>query len=486
MAHIAGRQYDASAPRKSRRQRGVALLLALFILVTLSMLGAAMIVFTQTEMWTTLNYRLATQSRYAAEAGAQQAANWLNQSYTAPTDYTKFVMSGSPLASTTFPVQDSTGHNAIILSADPAVTSNYPVASVQTAFSTALQSQSVAGMTGASYVVSAKLLSMTQGSPPAQLWEITSKGSVAGVRTTQVQVVERIERVAGNSMPMYAAFATSNNCNSLLFSGAVTTDSFNSATGTYAATHTNANANMGTNGSLLASGGITVHGSYQSPLPATKGACPSNSYNYSGTGTFDSGAQQISAVTYPPAPAPTGTSTSASQNVANCSAFASGCSGSAGNIVLAPGTYNALLGSGSANVHLSAGTYNFYSFTFSGSISIVIDSGPVTINFPTASSSPIIASGSWLVNSGGKSTDLRINYGGTGSIPLSGSTGTYGLVYAPNATIAVSGGTDWYGMLLASTITTSGAANFHYDQALSALFNTTSKYHVTWFTWSKY
>jgi hypothetical protein len=81
---------------------------------------------------------------------------------------------------------------------------------------------------------------------------------------------------------------------------------------------------------------------------------------------------------------------------------------------------------------------------------------------------------------------LRINYGGTGSIPLTGNSGTFGLVYAPNATIAVAGGTDWYGMLLAKTITTAGAANFHYDQALSALFNTTSNYHVTWFTWSKY
>ena len=469
------------ARNHNKKEQGIALFIAMMILLTLTSLGAALMLLTQTEIWTSGNYRLLAQARYAAEAGAQQTANWLNQSYTSPTSYTSF-------DTTQFPVEDTTSHSPIVLSADSAVTSNYPFSAVQTAFNTALNNQSVPGMTGATYSTSAKLLTMTSGSPPAQLWEITSKGSIAGVRTTQVQVVERIERLPNNSIPMYAAFATGTACNSISTSGTLTTDSFDSSAGTYAATHVNSGSDLGTNGSMLASGSpaFTIHGGFKSPLPASKGSCPSNSYNYSGTGTMDDGATRLSGnVSYPNPPPPTGTPTSSSQNVASCSAFPSGCSGSAGNIVLAPGTYNALLGSGTANVHLNAGTYNFYSFTFSGTISIVVDSGPVTINL-TSPGSPIAASGSWVNNPGGKPTDLRINYSGTGSIPLSGASGNYALIYAPNATVAVSGGTQFYGSVIAKTFTTSGTTSFHFDSALASMFSTPSNYHVTWFSWSKY
>lgn len=485
--------------KRRKSERGVALILALLILLTLSVITASVVFTTQTEIWTTTNYRVMTQARYAAEAGAQRAALWLanpgNSStmYTVPTSYSGFNTSVSP-------VQDTSGHT-VILTADGTTTAYYPDTTIKTNFASALTNQSVSGMTGtnygaytATYAVTATLISMTAGSPPAQVWEINSTGNITGVRNARASVKERIERVA-TSTPAYAVFATSTACNALTFSGNVTTDSFNSNNGTYTATHTNSGGDMGTNGSLLASGspGVTIHGAFSSPLAPTKGACPANSYNWSGTGTIDSGAKQLSAAWTPPAPmAPTGTPTSSSVVLGSgCTNLPAGsCSGSGGNITLNPGTYNALISSGTATVHLTGGSsscnvYNFYSVTASGSFSFVVDSGKVCMVF-TSPSSPVTASGSWLSNSSGVPSNLSINYSGTGGMPISGSSGSYAVINAPNSPVTVSGSNDWYGSVIAKSVTASGGAKFHYDQALGSSSAGASSFHISWFNWNKF
>src|ERR1700688_1247549 len=120
------------------RQSGVALLFALLTLLVLSTLAAAIIAVTQTEAWSSSNYQRMLQTRYAAEAGAQNALNWLLYSYTAPT-LSAFDM-------TKYPVQDSATHNTVILSAMIGVPANYPDLTVQTAFSSALKDASVPGV----------------------------------------------------------------------------------------------------------------------------------------------------------------------------------------------------------------------------------------------------------------------------------------------------------------------------------------------------
>ena len=468
--------------RKRRKsERGVALILALLILLTLSVVTASLIFTTQTEIWTTTNYRVMTQARYAAEAGAQQAALWLanpgasSTMYTAPTSYSGFNTSVSP-------VKDTSG-NTIILTADGTTTAYYPDTTIKTNFANALTNQSVSGMTGtnfgarsATYAVTATLISMTAGTPPAQVWEINSTGSITGVRNAKVSVKERIERVVSTT-PTYAVFMTSTACNAMNLSGNLTTDSYNSNNGTYAATHTNSGGNVGTNGSLLASGspGFTIHGTFSSPLPASKGACPANSYNFSGTGTMDGGAQHLAAAYTPPAPmAPTGTPTSSSVIVGSgCSAFPSGsCTGTTGNITLNPGTYNALIASGTNTINLIGGSsscnvYNFYSVTMSGTFAFNVTSGKVCIVL-TSPSAPITGSGSWLNNTSGLASNLSINYSGTGGITLSGSPNSYAVVNAPNSALTISGSNDWYGSIIAKTVTASGAAKIHYDQALGS------------------
>ena len=64
-------------------ENGVALILALLVLLVLSTIGAALVFVTQTEIWSSANYRTMLQARYAAEAGAQSAVNWLTYTFTA-------------------------------------------------------------------------------------------------------------------------------------------------------------------------------------------------------------------------------------------------------------------------------------------------------------------------------------------------------------------------------------------------------------------
>src|SRR5437763_16295773 len=112
-----------------RRQRGMALVLALIIVLLLSTIAVSLMAITNGEIWSTMNYRLMVQARYAAEAGAQRAINYLSYSYAPPTsaqiwsyDLTKS------------PVQDSATHNAVVLSGISSISANSPNSSAQTAF----------------------------------------------------------------------------------------------------------------------------------------------------------------------------------------------------------------------------------------------------------------------------------------------------------------------------------------------------------------
>ena len=67
--------------------KGIAMIVALLILLVTSTLGATVMYLTQSEITTTYNYKRLTQARYAAEAGVQTAINWFQNSYTMPTGF---------------------------------------------------------------------------------------------------------------------------------------------------------------------------------------------------------------------------------------------------------------------------------------------------------------------------------------------------------------------------------------------------------------
>src|SRR5260370_36909295 len=70
---------------KRSSQKGAALIFAMIFTLVLTIVGVSMMFLSQSEPWSTLNYRLMTGSRYGAEAGLHAAANSLMNNYVPPT-----------------------------------------------------------------------------------------------------------------------------------------------------------------------------------------------------------------------------------------------------------------------------------------------------------------------------------------------------------------------------------------------------------------
>ena len=378
--------------KQARNQKGVALIIALVVLFLLSALAASLIFVTQSEMWASANYRLLTQSRYAAEAGAQAGVNWFKNSYAAPAATTYFNMTTSPVQCKTAGGGCPTVGSAIVLGA----TSNYPdtTNATQNSFNT-LVAQTVPGVPNATYTVTAKLMQMQ--SATQQTWQITSVGSIAGARSATTQVVETIQNNY-NPTPLfqYAVFATGSGCNNpiaMTWSGSSYTDSYSSASGAYtpspATGNRGSNGNAGTVGSVTMSGSATINGTL-SGLNTNTGSCPAL-LNSSSSGGAKGGLAIMTPPVYSapaklnPAP-PVGTSMNAS---GSCWATGAGCTNVTGAacpsgkcIQLAPTststyTYGDIQASGGTTIFLTAGTYNINSLVLSGTSPIVLLSGPV-------------------------------------------------------------------------------------------------------------
>ena len=76
--------YSIRRRNAHKRESGVALIIALLSLLIVSTLAAGLLYATQSEIWTTSNYRAAATARYAAEAGVQQATYFLEHTWTPP------------------------------------------------------------------------------------------------------------------------------------------------------------------------------------------------------------------------------------------------------------------------------------------------------------------------------------------------------------------------------------------------------------------
>src|SRR5713226_4611016 len=151
-------------------ERGIALVLALFLMSALSVLGASLMFLSQTETYASMNYRTMSQARYAAEAGVNKAANFLLDpaQYVVPTvtggtdPLSNYDDTKSPVVCTGgCPNSDPNNPNHyVILSATTSQASNYPYAAAQTAFNAAAQGTLTAGNTTINYGTYATLLTM--------------------------------------------------------------------------------------------------------------------------------------------------------------------------------------------------------------------------------------------------------------------------------------------------------------------------------------
>ena len=82
-----------------RNEQGIALVITLFLMASLSALAVSLMFLSQTETAGTRNYRTMSQARYAAEGGVHRAINYLNSStYTSQTlSYSSYGLNQSPV-----------------------------------------------------------------------------------------------------------------------------------------------------------------------------------------------------------------------------------------------------------------------------------------------------------------------------------------------------------------------------------------------------
>jgi Tfp pilus assembly protein PilX len=282
------------------QERGIALIVALFLMTALSVLGASMMFLSQTETYASLNYRVMSQARYAAEAGVQKASNFLLDpaQYAMPTPVggtdpmTNYDTTKSPVRFANAPV---------VLSATTGIASNYPVAAVKDAFNAAAKGTLSAGNAGLTYNAYATLISMQKfdsyggTQQVVQTWEITADGGLTGSSKATVEVVAQIEtpRVPANS---YAAFATANTCDAIYFHGNTTINSYDSSDPSFTASiaaglaHStmSTGGDVGTNGNLHIQGSVDVEGNLYTPRSGV-GTCSAGAV----TGLTEGGSAQV-------------------------------------------------------------------------------------------------------------------------------------------------------------------------------------------------
>src|SRR5207244_3332424 len=146
-----------------RDERGIALVLSMFLTLAISVVAASLMFLSQTETYSTMNYRTMSQTRYGAESGIQMATNYLLYTYGAtPPSSTNAV---DPIAAydlTQSPVRWN--GNPVVLSADTTL-ANYPAVTVKNNFANAFANalgKLTAGTTTVTLLPTAMLMSMEE------------------------------------------------------------------------------------------------------------------------------------------------------------------------------------------------------------------------------------------------------------------------------------------------------------------------------------
>src|SRR5262245_2774623 len=425
---------------RSAQEKGVALVLTMFLMTALSIVAASLMFLSQTETYSTMNYRLMSQTRYAAESGLQKAANYLLYPYTPPTlPDANYDITVSPVTYNGQPV---------VLSANASMAANYPDAAVRAAFSAAAAGTMVNDGTTLNYAPYAKLLSMKQinvyggGVQTIQTWQLTSSGSITTGRTAQVEVSAVFEAQA-TPASTYATFATGAGCGALNFRGNNTrTDSYDSSLYSGVGPVTAANGGLlnsggavGTNGNLTEGGHASIYGTLSTPRIGI-GNCSSGNVNAlsSSGGASVNGhnpptaadiIQLPAAVRLVPPPPPNPLPPTLSYS-GNGQTLLDGAS--VGDVTV---NANSTLTLGTPGV-TSTIAINTIKLSGNGALRIL---GTVILNVADQdhATNPIDFTGGSVTNASLDPAHFQILYGGTGGIQLNGGAATAAVVYAPNA-----------------------------------------------------
>ena len=492
---------------KRNNQKGSALIFALILLLVLSAMAGSLMFLSNSETYSSMNYRTMTQARYGAEAGVNATANFIMNTYVPPTTCAGCNFNG--FTTTTYPVTDAGGVNPIFLSTLNGQPSNYPNQAQQAAFLNAMNASQPleAGPNQINYSASAELMSMVSILPfgtttpvTVQTWQITAHGDIANVQNGEAEVVTTLERYISPAFS-YAAFASANGCSSLSFTGNGSTDSYDSGALPVVGGVTSAPAsfndyggNLGTNGNQTDSGSnVTINGTLSTPN-AGFGVCSAGNVTaFSGKSLSQvtGGLIQLpQAVTFPTPviPPPGGT------NVSNTATLGPGTAG----CLASPCSYGDINLSGGNVVTLTPGVYNINSLSITGNAQLVVapyppgspnagQYGPIVINVTgNGNATPIDLEGNGIANPTYNPADLQILYAGTGTVKIAGKGAAAAVVYAPNATADLKGNGAFYGSIVANQLLDVGNGAIHYDMKLKKEMFTIGNYMLNSFTWNKY
>ena len=211
------------------------MIIALFMMLALSVIGATLMTVAQTETDSSYNYRLMSQARYGGESAIHQATNYLlSNAYVPPTKADLDPAAGI-YDLTASPVKLLANNQPVVLSS-VALNSNYPDAGVKAAFAAAskgtldMKDATVAFATVATLKSMRSLTDAYSNKPVTiQTWEISGDGNITGgAKTALVEVASVLER---QPVPVYgyAAFATAEGCAAMSLKGGATTDSYDSS-----------------------------------------------------------------------------------------------------------------------------------------------------------------------------------------------------------------------------------------------------------------
>jgi len=314
-------------------EQGIALVIALFMMLAMSVLGASLMFVSKTETLSSHNYRLMSQARYGAESGIHQAANYLLStaylniapgSATDPGTYDDVnnIANFNNYNVNVSPVTRKSDNSVVKLSWD-STQSSYPIDAVKTAFAQATHGNLDVSDAPVVFKATATLKSMrpikdnfTGQMVVLQTWEVVGEGSVTGARDATVEVSALVERQP-NPIFAYAAFSTDPGCSSMSFGGGGSTDSFDSRTMTLGAdgrpVTSASGGDVGTNGNLVVSGSgnnnnaTVINGTLSTPRTGV-GTCTTSNVTaetINGQATVTGGLVQLSqSVAYPTPPVP--------------------------------------------------------------------------------------------------------------------------------------------------------------------------------------
>ena len=265
-------------------ERGIALVLALFLMSGLSVLGASLMFLSQTETASSMNYRMMSQARYAAEAGIQKASNFLLD----PTQYACadcwLTCWARPAIRTVSPV--TCDDQEVILSASTAPrrrTIRSPRCRLRT--TPAAKGTLASGDLTLTFGSYARLLGLQSfdvyGGAAGRHGDVGDGRRRRPGRSTQGHGASpRVDRDTEGPRQLVRARSAPTMCGAITFGGNVTVNSYDSSRATgVKPTGTNGllastGGDVGTNGNLTISGSVDVEGNLYTPRTGV-GACTS-------------------------------------------------------------------------------------------------------------------------------------------------------------------------------------------------------------------